>query len=250
MSTPSQSSLVPSATAAEPSPFGPTHSPFAGMRPDTPLQTETLQELESIWARYELRMRSAPIFQKLYGGDFTVEDYKALLRTLRPQVVEGSRWITRVASSCSDDALRALFIGHAREEHLDYQMLERDYVSVGGDLAEIQQAEKNVGGEAISAYIFHEGLRDNPIHLLGAVFVIEGTGDQLMGRWGEQIQKRLGLTPQQTSFFSYHGGNDENHVRQMERVLKSRWMDAAMARRFLKATQVSATLYHLQYSLV
>lgn len=233
-----------------PSPFGPTRSPFAGMRPETALQTEVLQKLESLWSGYERRMRSAPIFQKLYGGDFTVEDYKALLRTLRPQVVEGSRWISRVASSCTDDALRALFIGHAREEHLDYQLLERDYVSVGGELEEIQRAEKNDGGEALSAYIFHEAMRENPIHLLGAVFVIEGTGDQLMGRWGERIQQRLGLTPKQTSFFSYHGSNDENHVSQMERVLKSRWMDESMAHRFLTATRVSATLYHLQYSLV
>ena len=250
MNRPSLSSPAGSEMASEPSPFGPTRSPFAGMRPDTPLQTETLRALESLWSGYERRMRSAPIFQKLYGGDFTVEDYKALLRTLRPQVVEGSRWISRVASSCTDDALRALFIGHAREEHLDYQMLERDYVSVGGALEDIQRAEKNEGGEALSAYIFHEAMRENPIHLLGAVFVIEGTGDQLMGRWGERIQQRLGLTPQQTSFFSYHGGNDENHVSQMERVLKSRWMDAAMAHRFLRATRVSATLYHLQYSLV
>jgi 3-oxoacyl-[acyl-carrier-protein] synthase III len=228
-----------------------TRSPFAPMTPKSDAQRAVLDKLEGIWNAYDLSMRSVPLFTKLYangGSEFTPADYKALLRGLRPQVVEGSRWITRTASSITIDAVRSMFIGHAAEEHKDYQLLERDYVSVGGSLEEIQNAEKNVGGEALSGYIFNEATSPNPLHLLGAVFIIEGTGDQLMGQWATQLQKVLGLTAKQTSFFSYHGGNDENHVKKMELVLQAPAMTDAMLDKLLKAAKVVAAVYRLQYA--
>ncbi len=74
----------------------------------------------------------------------------SLLRNLRQQVMEGARWITRAASSLSVEHtdIRAEFIHHAAEEQRDFRMLERDYVAVGGSLAEIQAGakERRVGG--------------------------------------------------------------------------------------------------------
>jgi 3-oxoacyl-[acyl-carrier-protein] synthase-3 len=221
------------------------------MQAQTDVQRAVLDRLDSIWRAYEESMRTVPLFQRLYadgGKQFSVADYKALLLGLRPQVVEGSRWISRGASSTTIDWARSLLIGHASEEHKDYTLLERDYVSVGGALEEIQAAEKNVGGEALSGYIFNEALQPNPLHLLGAVFIIEGTGDQLMGQWGQQIQKVLGIEPKQTSFFTYHGGNDENHVKKMERIVMAPEMTEAMYKKLLKTASVVAAVYRLQYA--
>lgn len=231
--------------------WNPTQSPFAPMEAKTDAQRAVLDRLDGIWRVYEESMKTVPLFQRLYadgGSQFTVADYKALLLGLRPQVVEGSRWISRTASSITIDWARSLFIGHATEEHKDYTLLERDYVSVGGELEEIQTAEKNVGGEALSGYIFNEALQPNPLHLLGAVFVIEGTGDQLMGQWGQQIQKVLGIDAKQTSFFTYHGGNDENHVKKMERIVMAPEMTEGMYKKLLKTASVTAAVYRLQYA--
>ena len=71
-------------------------------------------------------------------------DYRELLLNHRQQVVEGARWIARASSSIDKDyfELRSRFLKHAITEHRDFQMIERDYVSVGGRLEEIV-----VGGE-------------------------------------------------------------------------------------------------------
>ncbi len=149
----------------------------------------------------------------MHRGAFTLEDYKALLRNLRPQVVEGARWIARAASNMTDFKLRSTFIGHAQDEHRDYQMLERNYVSVGGALEEIVEAEKNIGSEALSAFIFHQASRENPVDLIGSMFIIEGLGNQLAAQWASLIQKTLGLRDDQVSFLAYHGANDQSHIK-------------------------------------
>ncbi|WP_242724477.1 hypothetical protein [Microcoleus vaginatus] len=85
-----------------------------------------LRELAWIWLKFDREIRSVPIVRKLHRGELTIEDYQDLLCNLRPQVVEGSRWIARAASNMSDFRLRSTFIGHAQDEHRDYQMLEQN----------------------------------------------------------------------------------------------------------------------------
>jgi 3-oxoacyl-[acyl-carrier-protein] synthase III len=144
---------------------------------------ELLRELTLVWLEFDRRLHSIPIVRKLERGEFTSEDYKALLRNLRPQVVERARWIARAASNTIDFRLRSTFIGHAQEEHRDFQILERNYVSVGGELQEIVSADKNIGSEALSAFIFERASRENPVDLIGSIFIIEGLGDRLAGKW-------------------------------------------------------------------
>ncbi|MBD1937137.1 3-oxoacyl-[acyl-carrier-protein] synthase III C-terminal domain-containing protein [Microcoleus sp. FACHB-68] len=209
-------------------------------------QAYLLRELAQVWLGFERQIRSVPVVRKLHRGEFTIEDYKALLRNLRPQVVEGARWIARAASNMIDFRLRSTFIGHAQDEHRDYQMLERNYVSVGGALDEIVNAEKNIGSEALSAFIFHQASRDNPVDLIGSMFIIEGLGNQLAGQWAVQIKQTLGLRDEQVSFLAYHGTNDELHIGKLEALINAEWMTEEIARRIVKTAQVTARLYLLQ----
>lgn len=212
----------------------------------SPTSSDLLRQLTTTWLEFERKIRSVPIVRKLHRGDFTLDDYKALLRNLRPQVVEGARWIARAASNMTDFRLRSLLIGHAQDEHRDYQMLERNYVSVGGNLEEIVGAEKNIGSEALSAFIFHQASRDNPIDLIGSMFIIEGLGNQLAGQWAEQIRQTLNLRPDQVSFLAYHGENDASHIGKLDALLQAEWMTPEMAQRIVKTAQVTARLYLLQ----
>lgn len=226
----------------------PVTSPLDSFKParlDSP-QAYLLRELALVWLEFERKLRSVPILRKLNSGEFTIEDYKALLRNLRPQVVEGARWIARAASYMSDFRLRSTFIGHAQDEHRDFQMLERNYVSVGGELAEIVESEKNIGSEALSAFIFHQASQENPVDLIGSIFIIEGLGNQLAGKWAKQIQETLGLRGDQVSFLAYHGVNDESHLGKLEELINAEWMTDAIARRIVKTAQVTARLYLLQ----
>src|SRR6186713_1852803 len=100
----------------------------------TATTTATLIErLADVWEEFDARLEEVPVLARLADGSVTIEDYKRLLFNLRQQVVDGSPWISRAASNFDIDhfELRAAAIHHADEEHRDYQMLERDYVSVG-----------------------------------------------------------------------------------------------------------------------
>jgi 3-oxoacyl-[acyl-carrier-protein] synthase-3 len=207
---------------------------------------ELLRQLTLVWLEFERKLQSVPIIRKLNRGEFALEDYKALLRNLRPQVVEGARWIARAASNMTDFRMRSLFIGHAQDEHRDYQMLERNYVSVGGLLEEIAQAEKNLGSEALSAFIFHQASQENPVDLMGSMFIIEGLGNRLAGQWAKQIRQTLNLRAEQVSFLAYHGENDESHIGKLDSMLRSDWMTPAIAHRIVKTAQVTARLYLMQ----
>lgn len=214
--------------------------------PQSSVSAELLHQLTLTWLEFERKLHSVPIIRKLYRGEFTLEDYQMLLRNLRPQVVEGARWIARAASNMIDFRLRSTFIGHAQDEHRDYQMLERNYVSTGGILADIVQAEKNIGSEALSAFIFHQASQENPVDLVGSIFIIEGLGNNLAAKWAQQIKQTLKLPDEQVSFLAYHGANDESHIAKLDAILNAEWMTADIAKRIIKTAQVTARLYILQ----
>ncbi len=211
-----------------------------------PVSADLLRRLMLVWLGFERQLRSLPMIRRLHRGEFTLDDYKALLRNLRPQVVEGARWIARAASNMTDFRLRSLFIGHAQDEHRDFQMLERNYVSVGGNLNEIINADKNIGSEALSAFIFHQASRENPVDLVGSMFIIEGLGNRLAGEWANLIRQTLSLTKEQVSFLGYHSENDASHIAKVDAILNADWMTSAIADRMVKTAQVTARLYLLQ----
>ncbi len=159
-----------------------------------PVREKLVRELTHVWVDFEAKLHKVPIIEKLVRGVFTEEDYRALLINMRQQVVEGSRWIARAASSITAEhlALRSSFIRHARDEHRDYEMLERHYVSVGGTQEAITRAPKNIGSEALSAWMFHRAGQENPFDLLGAMFIIEGLGNRIARKLGPGHQGPAG----------------------------------------------------------
>jgi len=213
-----------------------------------PVREKLVRELTHVWVDFEAKLHKVPIIEKLVRGVFTVEDYRALLINMRQQVVEGSRWIARAASSITAEhlALRSSFIRHARDEHRDYEMLERHYVSVGGAQEAITRAPKNIGSEALSAWMFHRAGQENPFDLLGAMFIIEGLGNRIARKWGLAIKDQLGLQEEQVRFFTYHGDNDATHLDRLEGALASGILTPELAARIVKTAKVTARLYLLQ----
>jgi hypothetical protein len=215
----------------------------------SPTGTETLfDRLETVWDELEERLAAVPVLKRLADGDVTIDDYRRLLFNLRQQVVDGSAWISRAASSFDVDhfELRSAAIKHADEEHRDYLMLERDYVSIGGNLAELRAGRKNVGSEALSAYLFQYADRPNPAGLLGAMFIIEGLGAKRAAGWAARFQEVLGLADNQVHFMRYHEQADTQHTGDMEAILTSGLIDDAAADEIVRCAQVVARLYALQ----
>jgi len=238
----------PGVTPLSASAAAPAGPPPLNLQTGNPTIERLVRQLARVWIDFETRLHQVPIVAKLESGRFSREDYKLLLLNLRQQVVEGARWIARAASQMDAERfpLRSLFITHAREEHRDFQLLERNYESVGGDVADIRGAAKNVGSEALSAWMFHRASQENPFDLLGAMFIIEGLGAQLAARWGALIKEQLDLADDQVSFLLYHGGNDDRHLDKLEQALGAGDVDDRMVDRIVKTAKVTARLYCLQ----
>jgi 3-oxoacyl-[acyl-carrier-protein] synthase-3 len=226
-----------------------TASPLGAISvPDDAHVAQMLRDLALVWADFERHLSTVPIVRRIESGNATLTDYQRLLVNLRQQVMEGGRWISRAASNISIDLfpLRSMFIGHAAEEHRDYQLLEQNFVATGGDIEVIRSAPKNIGSEALSAFIFHQASQPNPLDLLGAMFVIEGLGTAKADGWATRLRDQLDLTDDQISFFLYHGANDDDHFDKLREVLASEAITPDIAQRIVKTAKVTARLYALQ----
>lgn len=207
-----------------------------------------VEELALVWSTFEQQLSRVPIIRRIERHQASLADYRSLLLHLRQQVVEGARWITRAASNLTAEYtdLRAEFIDHAAEEQRDFCMLEDDYVAVGGERGVIQTAPKNAGSEALSAFMFNQANKENPLDLLGAMYIIEGLGANKAAHWVELLKEQLDLGPEQVSFLEYHGGADEEHTAKMFEILRSDLVTPDVAASIVQTARVVARLYALQ----
>jgi 3-oxoacyl-[acyl-carrier-protein] synthase-3 len=218
------------------------------LTPGDELSRELVRQLTRVWVDFDARLQRVPIIQRLNAGGLTLDDYQALLFNLRQQVIDGSRWISRAASNITAEyfPIRSAFIAHSQDEHRDYEMLERNYVSVGGSLDEIRAGRKNIGSEALSAYILQKASVENPFDLIGAMFIIEGLGQRLARQWGERIREQLGLRNDQVSFFLYHSESDVKHFSRLQLALDLRQLDDRRIAGIVTCAKVVGRLYVLQ----
>lgn len=207
-----------------------------------------LQGLMQIWFDFERRLNRTPIIRRLEAGRFDLADYRQLLLHLRQQVIEGSRWISRAASSFDRDFadVRSLVIGHAKEEHRDYEIIERDFVAAGGELEQIQTAGRNLGSEALHGFLMYRASQPNPVDLLGAMWIIEGLGQKMASSWAAQIDRLTQGDGTYTQFMRYHGANDDAHMQKFYTLLDRTCQTGAQRERILRTAAVVGRLYALQ----
>lgn len=214
----------------------------------SPLEESLVRQLAGVWTAFETRLNRVPIVAKMYDGRLTVQDYRDLLFNLRQQVIDGSRWISRVASNITQERfpLRSAFIGHSRDEHRDFEMIERDYASVGGNVEDIRRGRKNIGSTALSEYVLGRASRENPFDLIGAMFIIEGLGRRVAARWAARIREQLRLAPGQVSFLAYHSASDDVHFERLDAAVQSGILTEQLVEEIVTAAKVVARLYVLQ----
>lgn len=213
-----------------------------------PLAEALVRDLALVWFEFEDRLQRVPIVKKLYDGRFTLGDYRALLFNLRQQVIEGSRWIGRAASSITPEyfPIRSAFIMHTSDEHRDFEMLERNFELAGGSLDAIRSGRKNIGSEALSAYVLEMAGQQNPFHLIGAMFIVEGIGQRIAKQWGKNIQETLGLKKDAVSFFLYHSESDITHFKRLDLAIASGILTPKLVPEIVRCAKVTARLYALQ----
>jgi 3-oxoacyl-[acyl-carrier-protein] synthase-3 len=240
---------VPSAAGYASSPAEFAACPLGAPEPGDPEPVvRALNGLAAVWAEFERGLARVPVVRRIEDGVATVQDYRRLLLNLRQQVVDGGRWISLAAANFGNDLfpLRSAAIRHAADEHQDFQLLERDYIAVGGDPAAMHSTPANVGSAALSAFMFHRAGLPDPVDLLGAMFVIEGLGTRKAGGWADRLQRSAGLRDDQLTFLRYHAFGDDAHYDILRIALRSGLFDDSQVARIVRTARVVARLYVLQ----
>ncbi|HEX5664109.1 MAG TPA: 3-oxoacyl-[acyl-carrier-protein] synthase III C-terminal domain-containing protein [Xanthomonadaceae bacterium] len=216
-----------------------------------------LAELAAVWHSYRSRAWRTPLIRKLRERRFDQADYVRWMGHWIPQVREGSKWMREGAASVLPpyDALRALIETHAGDEQDDYMILFEDYRKAGGCVADIDLLRRNPGGEALNSYLHALAATPNPLGLLGAIYIIEGTGQRIIPALLPLMKASLtgaadGLPADAFRFLEYHGANDEHHLlrwlRAVEIVLDHD-ADGAGARAIIDTARRTAELYLMQF---
>lgn len=230
----------------------PPHDPLAVDARERPELAELLLDLAGVWSDFRSRVwRSGPV-RRIVTGTFTRDDYLKWMGDWIPQVREGTRWMRTAVANLSDryDALRALIEGHAAEEQDDYQILFEDYRRAGGEVSDLEALRRNPGGEALNAFLHARAARTDAVGLLGAIYIIEGSGQRLIPALLPLIRRQIGELGPVFRFLHYHGENDMAHLarwlRAVELVLAAAEDRRAVMADIVGTARRTAELYLMQ----
>ena len=210
---------------------------------------DLLTALAGIWHAYRSDVWRSPVVHKLVAGRFTVADYRRWTAQWVPQVREGSKWMREAVASLSAPfaALGELVELHAGEEQDDFRVLYQDYLAAGGS-DPLEALRRNPGGEALNAYLHALAATANPLGLLGAIYVIEGTGQRIVPALLPLLRRQLDLPPAAFRFLEYHGHNDQHHLeRWLVAVELALAAEPAAGTRIVDTARRTAQLYLMQF---
>lgn len=227
------------------------HDPATAPQQLAPLLTE----LASIWQDYRSRVWRTPLLHRIRTRQLQTSDYVRWMSHWIPQVREGSLWMREGAASLTGDyaALAGLIDLHADDEQHDFKILHNDYLKAGGTETDIAKLRRNPGGEALNAYLHGLAATPNPIGLLGAIYIIEGTGQRIVPSLLPLLRAALPLPPDAFRFLEYHGANDEHHLErwlmavQMALELDS---EGKAQQAILQTARNTAAMYLMQFQHV
>jgi 3-oxoacyl-[acyl-carrier-protein] synthase-3 len=240
---PEQGESVPALPVA---PHDPSSAKSAELR-------RLLSDLASIWHEYRSRVWRTELVRKITSLQFATHDYVDWMADWIPQVREGSQWMRTAVEHLDEQhaALAQLIRRHAGEEQFDYAILFDDYCKAGGTAKSIDSLRRNAGGEALNAYMHSLARGANPVGLLGATYIIEGTGQRIIPALLPLIRRQVKVSEPAFRFLDYHGENDVSHL--------SRWLggveialalDPNCAPEIVSVARATAELYLLQWEHV
>ena len=189
----------------------PPHDPASASHPAL---RALLRDLAEVWHDYRSRAWRTPLVSSITRGELQREHLLRWMEDWIPQVQQGSVWMRKAAANLGAPyaRLRDLILLHAADEQFDFRILFDDYRRLGGSAAAIADLKRNPGGEALNAYLHARAEGANPQMLLGAVYIIEGTGQRIVPALLPAIRRQLALPLETTKFLQYHGDNDVNHL--------------------------------------
>ena len=156
----------------------------------------------------------APIIQRCFSAQITVDDYAAFLQQAYHHVKHTVPLLMAVGSRLPEEKewLREA-VGEYIEEEMGHQeWILNDIQNCGFDKEAARNSQASPATELMVSYAYDRVSRINPLCFFGMVFVLEGTSIALADNAAQVIQTTLGLPKKAFSYLRSHGALDQEHI--------------------------------------
>lgn len=173
------------------------------------------QQLQNQTAAERQHLLTSPVIALCYQGeitremyiDFLTQAYYHVSHTVPLLMCAGSRL------PASHEAVRGAIAEYIEEEYGHQEWILNDIRACGGDAEKVRHGVPDLPIEMMIAYLYHRIERVNPMSIFGMVHVLEGTSVSIATPIAEQLQSRLGLPEQATTYLRSHGALDQDHLK-------------------------------------
>ncbi|ALM89985.1 MULTISPECIES: TenA family transcriptional regulator [Alteromonas] len=172
------------------------------------------QQLQDSTEQARSTFLQAPIIQRCFSGNFSVDDYIAFLQQAYHHVKFTVPLLMATGAKLAEDKewLREA-IGEYIEEEMGHQeWILNDLAACGVDKEQARHGHPAPATELMVAYAFDAIARKSPLYFFGMVFVLEGTSIALADAAAQQIKDKLSLPKSAFRYLTSHGTLDQEHI--------------------------------------
>lgn len=210
---------------------------------------ELFLKLSEVWSNYRSSVFRTELCQRIFSKTASLQDYQIWMSSWIPQVRQGAVWMREAIAHAPEEVqnLTALIETHAGEEQFDFNILYNDYKISGGTVP-LDDLFRTPGGDALNAYMM-SAARQNPLSLLGGIFIIEGTGQKIIPALLPYLKDSLNVNLGVFKFLQYHGENDQNHLRRWANAVEMALIyNPLLSQEIVDCAQRVAQLYLMQWN--
>lgn len=178
-------------------------------------------QLQQETAEARTQLFSAPIFERAFTGDITLELYVDFLKQAYHHVKHTVPLLMSVGGKLpeSKEWLRNAVAEYIEEELGHQEWILNDIAACGADKEAVRNSAPGLHTELMVAYAYDMVQRVNPLGFFGMVHVLEGTSITSADKAAEAIQKTLNLPDKAFSYLRSHGALDQSHVKFFEGLM-------------------------------
>lgn len=164
---------------------------------------------------------SAPMIQRCFAGDFTLDHYVAFLQQAYHHVKHTVPLLMTVGGLLTEQKewLREAVAEYIEEELGHQEWVLNDIAACGYDKEQARRSVPAFATEMMVAYAYDSVRRVSPLAFFGMVLVLEGTSIALAERAASTIAGTLQLPRKAFSYLNSHGALDQDHIKFFEGLM-------------------------------
>lgn len=178
---------------------------------------------------------SAPMIQRCFSGDFTLDHYVAFLQQAYHHVKHTVPLLMAVGAELPEkkEWLREAVAEYIEEELGHQEWILNDIAACGFDKEQVRRSTPAFETEMMVAYAYDAIRRTSPLAFFGMVLVLEGTSINLAEQAAKEIATKLDLPRKAFSYLNSHGALDQEHIKFYENLMNK-----------ITATEEQAVIVH------